>query len=76
MQKKACILDMKDYHSAGLPVRRACLNNASEVKMKAEKTKETEFQADEVIGRIRAKMAWVSEKTRNTHPITPAQTVN
>ena len=37
--------------------------------MKAEKTKETEFQADEVIGRIRAKMAWVSEKTETRSPI-------
>lgn len=40
-----------------------------EIKMKAEKTKETEFQADEVIGRIRAKMAWVSEKTETRSPI-------
>ena len=44
--------------------------------MKAEKTKETEFQADEVIGRIRAKMAWVSEKNRNKIPYTTDENGN
>ena len=44
--------------------------------MKAEKTKETEFQADEVIGRIRAKMAWVSEKNRDKIPYTTDENGN